>query len=108
MGGKLTTTDNIGQFIFFWFFAFLRFCTFVKIFHVRLWKKKGKILVFTGVCVCVRAKLTLVSFFLSFFLHLSLKPFSVKLGNEERECPGDVGHLLRELLSFALILFQKI
>jgi len=27
------------------------------------WGKKGKMLVFTGVYVCVRAKLTLVSFF---------------------------------------------
>ena len=36
------------------------------------WGKKGKMLVFTGVYVCVKAKLTLVSFFLPFFLHLSL------------------------------------
>ena len=31
------------------------------------WGKKGKMLVFTGVYVCVKAKLTLVSFFSSFF-----------------------------------------
>ena len=37
------------------------------IFHVRL-GKKGEMLVFTGVYVCVRAKLTLVSFFFLVFL----------------------------------------
>ena len=36
-------------------------------------RKKGKLLVFTGVYVCVKAKLKLVSFFFPFyFLHLSL------------------------------------
>ena len=35
----------------------------------------SKMLVFTGVYVCVKAKLTFVSFFLSFFLHLSLTSF---------------------------------
>ena len=38
------------------------------------WGKKRKMLVFTGVYVCVKAKLTLVSFFLLFyFVHLPLK-----------------------------------
>ena len=41
------------------------------------WGKKGKMLVFTGVYVCVKAKLTLVSFFSLFFLHLSLSTDSV-------------------------------
>ena len=36
------------------------------------WGKKRKMLVFTGVYVCVKAKLTFVSFF-PFFLHLSLR-----------------------------------
>ena len=31
------------------------------------WGKKGKMLLFTGVYVCVKAKLTLVSFFSPFF-----------------------------------------
>ena len=31
------------------------------------WGKKGKMLVFTGVYVCVKAKLTFVSFFSPFF-----------------------------------------
>ena len=31
------------------------------------WGKKRKMLVFTGVYVCVKAKLTFVSFFLPFF-----------------------------------------
>ena len=31
------------------------------------WGKKGKMLVFTGVYVCVKAKLTLVRFFSFFF-----------------------------------------
>ena len=62
-GGKLTTTGNMGQHIV---FLFLRFCTFFKIFHVRLGKKR-KMLVFTGVYVCVKAKLTFVSFFFLFF-----------------------------------------
>ena len=35
-GEKLTTTGNMGQHIV---FLFLRFCTFFKIFHVRLGKK---------------------------------------------------------------------
>ena len=49
------------------------FCTFFKIFHVRLGKKR-KLLVFTAVYVCVKAKLTLISFFFFFFFctfHLS-------------------------------------
>ena len=53
------------------FFSFA-FCTFFKIFHVRL-GEKGKSVSFSRVYVCVKAKLTVVSFFLLFFiLHLSL------------------------------------
>ena len=52
------------------FFSFA-FCTFFKIFHVRL-GKKSKSVSFSRVYVCVKAKLTLVSFFLLFFLHLPL------------------------------------
>ena len=38
------------------------------------WGKKRKLLVFTAVYVCVKAKLTLVRFFFIFFcLHLSLR-----------------------------------
>ena len=69
MGGKLTTTGNIGQYIV----LFLRVCTFLESFHVRL-GKKGKMLVFTGVYVCVKSKLTLVSFVFLFCLHLFLIP----------------------------------
>ena len=53
------------------FFSFA-FCTFFKIFHVRL-GKKSKSVSFSRVYVCVKAKLTLVSFFFTFFfMHLSL------------------------------------
>ena len=52
------------------FFSFV-FCTFVKIFHVRL-GKKSKSVSFLRVYVCVKAKLTLVSFFFTFFMHLPL------------------------------------
>ena len=53
------------------FFSFA-FCTFFKIFHVRL-GKKSKSVSFSRVYVCVKAKLTLVRFFFHcFFLHLSL------------------------------------
>ena len=61
----------MGKYIEFLVFVFLRFCTVFKIFHVRL-GKKGKMLDFTGVYVCVKAKLTFVRFFSFFFLHLSL------------------------------------
>ena len=37
-------------------------------FSMYAWGKKGKMLVFTGVYVCVMAKLTFVSFFSFFFL----------------------------------------
>ena len=59
-GGKLTTTGNMGQYIF--CFSFCVFAHFSK-FSMYAWGKKGKMLVFTGVYVCVKAKLTLVSFF---------------------------------------------
>ena len=36
-------------------------------FSMYAWGKKGKMLVFTGVYVCVKAKLTLVSFFFLVF-----------------------------------------
>ena len=42
------------------------FAHFSKIF-MYAWGKKGKMLVFTGVYVCVKAKLTLVRFFPLFF-----------------------------------------
>ena len=41
-------------------------CTFFKIFHLRL-GIKGKFLVFIGVYVCVKARLTLFRFFPFFF-----------------------------------------
>ena len=47
------------------------FAHFSKI-SIFAWGKKRKLLVFTAVYVCVKAKLTLVSFFSIFFLHLSL------------------------------------
>ena len=47
------------------FFSFA-FCTFFKIFHVRL-GKKSKSVSFSRVYVCVKAKLTLVIFFYFFF-----------------------------------------
>ena len=67
-GGKLTTTGNMGQNIF--CSSFCGFAHFSK-FSMYAWGKKGKMLVFTGVYVCVKAKLTFVSFFL-LFLHLPL------------------------------------
>ena len=61
-------------------FCFCVFAHFSK-FSMYAWGKKRKMLVFTGVYVCVKAKLTLVSFFSIFFFppfpHLnSLFPFS--------------------------------
>ena len=53
------------------FFSFA-FCTFFKIFHVRL-GKKSKSVSFSRVYLCVKAKLTLVSFFTFFSMHLSLE-----------------------------------
>ena len=53
------------------FFSFA-FCTFFKIFHVRL-GKKSKSVSFSRVYVCVKAKLTLVSFFYFFFFAPSPK-----------------------------------
>ena len=55
--------DNVMKWNVFFSFAF---CTFFKIFHVRL-GKKSKSVSFSRVYVCVKAKLTLVSFFLLFF-----------------------------------------
>ena len=60
-----------------YFFSFA-FCTFFKIFHVRL-GKKSKSVSFPRVYVCVKAKLTLVSFFYFFYApspyqHLISKP----------------------------------
>ena len=46
-------------------FFFFAFCTFFKIFHVRL-GKKSKSVSFSRVYVCVKAKLTVVSFFYFF------------------------------------------
>ena len=56
-------------------FLFLRFCTFFKIFHVRLGKKRKNVSFYRRVCMC-KAKLTFVSFFSPFFLHLSLMRLS--------------------------------
>ena len=56
------------------FFSFA-FCTFFKIFHVRL-GKKSKSLSFSRVYVCVKAKLTLVSFFY-FFFHAPFPYFGI-------------------------------
>ena len=77
MGEKLTATGNIGQYIVFFVFAFLHI--FQKN-HVRLGEKR-KILVFTGVYVCVKAKLTLVSFF-PLLLHL----FLATSGRKKENC----------------------
>ena len=55
--------------------TFLFFCTFFKIYHVSL-KKKRKNISFSRVYVCVKAKLTLVSFFSFYFLHLPLMQLS--------------------------------
>ena len=59
----------MGQYII--CFSFCVFSHFSKSF-IYAKGKKGKMLVLTGVYVCVKAKLTLVSFFSFFFLHLSL------------------------------------
>ena len=61
----------MGQYFFF------AFCTFFKIFHVRL-GGKSKSVSFSRVYVCVKAKLTLVSFCYFFFMQLPLRPLSVK------------------------------
>ena len=58
---KLRATDNMGQCNVFSF----AFCTFFKNFHVRLGKKR-KSVSFSRVYVCVKAKLTFVSFFYFF------------------------------------------
>ena len=46
-------------------FSFLRFCAFFKIFHIQLEEKRKNVSFYT-VYVCVKVKLTFVSFF-SFF-----------------------------------------
>ena len=48
------------------FFFSFAFCTFFNKFHVRL-GKKSKSVSFSRVYVCVKAKLTVVSFFFTFF-----------------------------------------
>ena len=56
---------------------FWRFCTFFNIFYVRLGEKRKNVS-FSRVYVCVKAKITFVSFFFLFiFLHLSLIHFQV-------------------------------
>ena len=55
----------MGQYIF--CFSFCVFAHFSK-FSMCAWGKKGKMLVLTGVYVCVKAKLTLVSFFVLVFV----------------------------------------
>ena len=59
--------ENAESLVFFTFFVFF-FCVLhnFQIFHVRL-GKKSKSLGFSRVYICVKAKLTLVSFFLLFF-----------------------------------------
>ena len=49
------------------------FAHFSKV-SMYAWGNKRKLLVFTAMYVCVKAKLTLVRFFSKFFLHLSLNP----------------------------------
>ena len=48
-------------------FSFLRFCAFFKIFHIQLEEKRKNVSFYT-VYVCVKVKLTFVSFFFLFFL----------------------------------------
>ena len=57
-----------------WYF-FLFFCTFFNIFNCLLEKKNQKNVSFYGVCMYVRPKLTFVSFYFCFFLHLPLISF---------------------------------
>ena len=71
-GEKLRATDNMGQCNVFR----LRFAHFSK-FSMYAWGKKRKLLVFTAVYVCVKAKLTLVRFFFNFFF----APFPYALPN---------------------------
>ena len=68
-GGKLTTTGNIDNIFVVLVFAFLHI---FQNFPCTLGEKKGKLLVFTGVYICVKAKPTLASFFFLVFLHISL------------------------------------
>ena len=56
-GGKLTTTGV---------FLFLRFCTFFKIFHVRLGKKTKNFSFYRRVCMC-KGKTNICYFFFHFF-----------------------------------------
>ena len=65
------------------FFSFA-FCTFFKIFHVRL-GEKSKSVSFSRVYVCVKAKLTLVSFFLLFYAPSPKNPQSLSSGCAERQ-----------------------
>ena len=62
-GKKLTTTGNMGQHIV---FLFLRFCTFFKIFHVRLGKKTKNVSFYRRVCMC-KGKTNICQFFFSIF-----------------------------------------
>ena len=48
------------------------FCTFFKIFHVRLGKKTKTVSFYSGVCMCKGKTNTCQVFFQFFFLHLSL------------------------------------
>ena len=60
---------NMGQCTRFFFGVFTHFSKFSR----HAWEKIPNMLVFTRVYVCVKAKLTFVSFFLDFFiLNLSL------------------------------------
>ena len=79
------------------FFSFA-FCTFFKIFHVRL-GKKSKSVSFSRVYVCVKAKLTLVSFFFTVFsMHLSLIMQS-RDANASKDTIRNGGAALHKLLT---------
>ena len=76
------TWDNV-------LFLFLRFCTFFKIFYVRLGKKRKNVS-FSRVYVCVKAKLTLVSYFSPFFF----APSPNIRGRESGLSPSTIAHQL--------------
>ena len=66
------------------------------------WGKKGKMLVFTGVHVCVKAKLTLLVYFWFYFLYIfsngcaKILPFCVKATKKLKKYLED-GNLIQKL-----------
>ena len=70
------------------------FCVFAHLskFSMYAWGKKGKILVFTGVYVCVKAKLTLVSFFFLVFFFAPHHNNSIGLLNSSWKCSSQHGN----------------